>query len=244
MSGGQRRESRGSRNAFERTVSRYGIALLGAFVGAAIVTLLQIVSNVVLDLAGDGPGDELGISAQLWNTADFYAAAAMGVLFVAVEPWLPASRWRRSLVFGGIAVTGLAGLRVLSGDFDFGDGRLVPLLVVSLGMVLVSAMVVPVFVGVITRNTPAAWSQGPEIGYAGILFALFWTVADWQGIGRLGDSLWLLVGSLAVLVVLSVLAWRIHEGIDKTLPRGGRWLIALFMVLGVAEAIILVAART
>jgi len=227
-----RRESRGSRNAFERTVSRYGTALVAALMGAGLFALAE----VAIVLMG------LGFAFQRWEPAVLCAVLASGVLFVGVEPWLPVSRWWRALVFGGIAVTGLAGLVVLLGGFDFGDDRLDPLLFASLGAVLVGAMAVPVVVGLVTENIPAAWSQVPERGYVFGLFTAIGVVVVWPGIGLFDGSLWLFVGSVVVLVVLSVLAWRVHEGIDETPARGGRWLIGVLMVLGVAEAVVLIGA--
>jgi len=164
--------------------------------------------------------------------------AAVMVLFVAVEPWLPVLRWRRSVVFGVVAVASLAGLRVLLGALDFGDGRVWTLLPAALGMVFVGAALTPLIVSWLLREG-RSWSEAPQFPVF-LIVILGFMALGWPGAGGLVGSGWLFVASGVVLVVLSMLAWRVHAGVFA--GRGGvGWVLILVLAgLGVVEAVMLV----
>jgi len=161
------------------------------------------------------------------------------VLFVGVEPWLPVSRWWRCVVFGVVAVASLAGLRVLLGALDFGDGRLWTLLPAAMGEVVVGAMLTSLVVSWLVRRWGRSWSDVPQFPVF-LIVILGFMALGWPGAGGLVGSGWLFVASGVVLVVLSVLAWRVHAGVFA--GRGGvGWVLILVLAgLGVVEAVMLV----
>jgi len=168
-----------------------------------------------------------------------FLIAAVMVLFVAVEPWLPVSRWRRCVVFGVVVAASLAGLRVLLGALDFGDGRLWTLLPAAMGEVVVGAALTPLLMGWWWRRLDRSWSE--VIQFPVFLICVFGLMAlSWPGAGGLSGSGWLFVASGVVLVVLSVLAWRVHAGVVAGGGGVGWVLILVLAGLGIVEAVMLI----